>query len=129
MALSVVQQSPPSFPAGADVITETFHVVGTTSDVLVAPSRLAALPYDGTVIIEMQASANDSSNLITAVLQLPDGSTPLDGVRLPAGVTAGALNADDKYVVSVQAAQGGHILLQLTETGTTTAFVRVTLMP
>ncbi len=111
------------------MIVETFRLAATDLDVLAAPSRLAALPYNGTLIIEMQAQQSDGTNQFVVTIQLPDGSTPLDSVIIPDGATDGAINADDKYVVAVPATMGGHILIQATESGTAILMMRVTLMP
>ncbi len=111
------------------MIVESYALAATDSDVLAAPSRLAAIPYGGTLIIEMQANLNAAANNYAVTIQLPDGSTPLDAVTVPAGVTAGAINMDDKYTVSFPVAQGGHVLISATETGTTLMDFRCTLMP
>ena len=110
------------------MIVETFHLSATNTDLLVAPSRLAAIPYSGTLIIEMSAGNNDATNNFAVTVQLPNGDVPLDGVHLPVG-TAGAMDANDKYTVAFPVMQGGHVLLSFTETGSTTATVRCTLMP
>ncbi len=111
------------------MIVESFRISATTADVLAAPSRLAAIPYNGTLIIEMQAQQNDGTNQMAVTIQLPDGSTPLDAVAIPSGATDTAINADDKYVVSVPATAGGHITIAATESGTAILDMRVTLMP
>ena len=111
------------------MIVETYRIASTDSDILNAPSRLTSIPYDGQLILEFQASANDGTNYGELTVQLSDGSTPLENVRVPEGVTDGALNANDKYVVSVPAIQGGHIIVALTVNGTVATQVRATLMP
>ena len=111
------------------MIVESYYIVGTTGDILAAPSRMSSIPYNGTLIIEAQASDNDTTNTMSMTIQLSDGSTPLENVRIPKGVTADGLNMDDKYQVSFPVTQGGHVLASITETGTCTALVRVTLMP
>jgi len=111
------------------MIVEFFRLSATTADVLAAPSRLAAIPYNGMLIIEMQAQQSDGTNQFAVTIQLPDGSTPLEGVVIPDGAVDGALNADDKYVVSVPATAGGHILITATESGTAILMMRCTLMP
>ncbi len=111
------------------MIVEFFRLAATDLDVLAAPSRLASIPYNGQLIIEMQAQNSDGTNQFAITIQLPDGSTPLDAVVIPDGATDGALNADDKYVVVVPATMGGHILLQAVESGTAIMMIRATLMP
>lgn len=111
------------------MIAEAYRITATDTDVLAAPSRLAALPYNGNLVIEMQAQQNDASNYFEVTIQLPDGSTPLESVRIPSGATDTAINADDKYSVVVPATAGGHILVQATMTGTAVLDLRATLMP
>lgn len=97
----------------------------TDTDVL-ANTRLQSLPGPGAIIVELQASANDGTNGYTATLNLPDGATPMESVQVVAGVTAGALNANDKMLASYRATQGGKVTLSLTEAGTATCAYRVT---
>lgn len=111
------------------MIAETYELVASNTDVLAAPSRLAALPYAGVLVIEMQASTWDAANFWSVTIQLPDGSTPLDGFNPPDGATPGALNMDDKYTVSFPVTQGGHITIDCTETGTSLLYLRCTLTP
>lgn len=111
------------------MIVEVFHLAATDADVLAAPSRLSAIPYGGQLVIEFQSNLNDATNFWTVTIQLPDGSTPLEAQRIPAGATAGAINRDDKYTVSFPATQGGHFGISCTEAGTALLSVRATLMP
>lgn len=111
------------------MIVETYQIVGDDTDLLAAPSRLAAIPYDGQLILEFQADVNDASNYWEVTIQLPDGSTPLDAVRIPEGANAGSINLDDKYTVAFPVAQGGHVTVHCDETGTAVLDVRATLMP
>jgi len=100
----------------------------TNSDVL-ANTRLQTFAAPGVVIVELQASANDASNSFDATLNMPNGETPMETTRVPAGATAGALNNNDKLVASFRVGGGGHATLSLTETGTATCSYRVTFKP
>jgi len=111
------------------MIVEAFRLEATDQDVLIAPSRLAAIPYGGILILEFQAANNTLTAFWAVTVQMPNGDVPLDAVRIPEGVTDGALNADDKYQISVPATQGGHILVAAVETGTSVLLIRATLMP
>jgi hypothetical protein len=111
------------------MIAEFYRLEATNTDVLKAPSRLAAIPYNGTLILEMQAQQSDGTNQFTVTVQLPDGSTPIENMIIPDGATDGALNADDKYTIAVPATAGGHILVSATEGGTAVMMIRATLMP
>lgn len=111
------------------MIVETFLLSASDTDLLASPSRLASIPYQGILHLEFQAQHNDASNYFEVTVQLPDGSTPLDGVRPPKGVTAGGINGNDKYQVSFPVTQGGHVTVACTETGTAILDARATLMP
>jgi len=111
------------------MIVEWYTVSATDTDVLAAPSRLAAIPYAGTLTMEFQAEMSSDTNHFDLTVQLPNGDVPLDAVRLPNGVTAGSISTIDKYVVAFKVAQGGHVLVALTETGTAIVNCRFTLMP
>lgn len=111
------------------MIVEAFRIDATNADVLASPSRLNAIPYNGNLIIEMQSQNNDATNFMSLTVQLPNGDTPLDGVRIPAGAVDTSLNSEDKYQVSFFVTQGGHVTIALTETGSAVIDMRVTLMP
>lgn len=111
------------------MIVECVQITASDTDLLNAPSRLAAIPYAGTLVLEFQADVNDASNYWTVTIQLPDGSTPLDTVRIPEGANAGSINANDKYTVAFEVDQGGHVTVNCAETGTAVLDVRSTLMP
>lgn len=111
------------------MIVETYTLTATDTDVLNAPSRLAAIPYTGTLIMEFQAADNDGTNGFDLTIQLPNGATPLDSVDVPKGVTDGSWNDNDKYLVSFGVSKGGHVLVNLTLTGSSTCWARFTLMP
>lgn len=111
------------------MIVETYRLTATDTDMLAAPSRLAAIPYNGTLIMEFQAADNDGTNRFDLTIQLPDGSTPLDTVAAPTGVTDGCWHDDEKYTVAFAVAKGGHVLVEATETGTSTLWARFTLTP
>lgn len=111
------------------MIVESFQLAATNTDVLVAPSRLAAIPYSGMLVVEMQASINEVANHWEVTIQLPNGDVPMDGFIVPEGVNAGSLNADDKYTIAFPVAQGGHVLIAATETGVSVLDIRCTLTP
>lgn len=110
------------------MIIESFFLAATDADLLAAPSRLAAIPYNGTLTLEFSSNLNDATNSWAVTIQLPDGSTPLEAQRITAGVV-GQLNRETKYTTQFAVAQGGHLLVSCTETGTALLTVRATLMP
>lgn len=103
-------------------------LAASNTDVL-ANTRLQTFPSRGVVIVELQAEHNDGTNGFTATLNMPNGDTPMETTQVPAGVTAGGLNANDKLVASFRVAGGGHATLSLTEAGTSTCAYRVTFKP
>lgn len=111
------------------MIVESYQITADNTDLLAAPSRLAAIPYDGQLVLEFQADVNDASNYWEVTIQLPDGSTPLNNVRIPEGANAGSVNLNDKYSLAFPVAQGGHVTVDCDETGTAVLDVRATLMP
>lgn len=100
-------------------------LTGSDTDILNS-TDLQSIPANGVVIVELQASANDGTNGFTSSLAMPGGQTPFNGLQVPAGVTAGAINADDKYIGTFRVTQGGHVTLSATEAGTATLAYRVT---
>lgn len=111
------------------MIAEWYTISATNSDLLSSPSRLASIPYSGVLTLEFQAEMSDDTNHYDVTLQLPDGSTPLDGTRMPKGATAGAVNSRDKYQLSIPVSVGGHVTVNCVETGTAIMNIRATLMP
>lgn len=110
------------------VITVTGFEAATASDVLQA-TRLQTVPSNGILLIEIQAADNVAANSYAASLQLPGGETPFTGMLVPGGATAGlAGNIDSRlaYRGSFPIRQGGHCVLDFTETGDTEVFWRVT---
>lgn len=111
------------------IIKEFFYISASNTDLLAAPSRLAAIPKDGVLTLEFSALDSDSSNHYDLTIQTPEGDVPLDGVQVPAsGNTADVeFNRDTKLKLQFTARQGGHFLISLTETGTANMAVMATL--
>lgn len=109
-------------------ITVTGFEAATNADVLQG-TRLQTVPSNGVLLVEMQAADNVAANSYAAALQLPSGKTPFTGMLVPGGRTAGLagnLDSDMAYRGSYRIAQGGHAVLDFTETGDTEVFWRVT---
>lgn len=111
------------------MIVETFDLQATNADVLVAPSRLAAIPYSGTLTLEFGASNISASHTWKITLQLPNGEVPIDDQLVTSCGAAGTLDDNTKYTLTFPVAQGGHVLLAATLSGTSTLMIRATLMP
>lgn len=103
------------------IIKETYLLTATTADVLEAPSRLAAIPANGVMTLELSATDCDTTNYATTTIQLPDGSNPVQDVHIPYnGVSTAdvAMKDDCELQFQFSVAKGGHLLLSITEAGT-----------
>lgn len=127
MALPVARLA--AMAARGSMIVETYQLAASDTDVLAAPSRLASIPYAGLLTLEFQSDVCDASNYYSLTLQLPNGDVPCDSILIPEGRNAGSINAEDKYVIQIPVAVGGHVTVNLVETGTSTMLVRATLNP
>lgn len=103
-------------------------LTATTADLL-NDTRLQTLPANGVLTVEFQADEQSATNNFTVSVQLPGGDTPMNGASIPAGVTSGALNANDKTQASFLVQQGGHVTISATETGTAVLAYRITYSP
>ena len=107
-----------------EMIVESGLIEASNSDVLNG-TRLQTAPSNGNLAIELQASTFTSTDQAAISIQLPNGDTPLNSVPVPAGVGTGSLNLNDKTVVAVPIAQGGHIVIGVTVTGTVALTYRI----
>jgi len=113
------------------IIVLTGFVTGTDADVLQG-TRLQTFPEAGTLAFEMIAADNVAANHYVTSIQLPSGDTPLNGVLVPAGATAGLAGVmDDRLSLRLRfkIGQGGHCVFSFTETGDTEVFWRLTFTP
>ncbi len=108
------------------LIKESFSLVATDADILAAPSRLAAIPGQGSLTFEVSASDADLTNFGTLTLQLPDGSIPFEDLLIPFSGSSAEQQMDSLLQLSVTMSvpQGGHVLLSYTENGTV-AFILI----
>ena len=104
--------------------------VATNSDILQG-TRLQTVPAGGVLTFELQARVNDSGNNITVSVQMPNGDTPLNSVRVPACNPAldGVIDERQNLTVSFPIMQGGHCVFSTEETGTSSMAWRVTYTP
>ncbi len=110
--------------AGLEAASNTDILQGT---------RLQTVPSNGWLSFEMQAADAVAANSYSVDIQLPNGSTPLNGTLIPgnsdvAGV-AGVLNERDALKVRFRIAQGGHCVFACVEVGDTEFTWRVTFTP
>ena len=101
---------------------------GTNSDILQG-TRLQTVPQGGYLTFEIQSNLNTNTDFYTVSIQMPNGDTPINGVRVPAGATSYALNNNDKTQITLPVAQGGHTVFSCEETGGTELIWRVTYTP
>jgi len=112
----------------AGVIVLSDQIVATDADIL-SGTRLQTVPAGGFLTFEVQASTNSSANNYSISVQMPNGDTPMNGVRVPAGPTDGGINNNDKMMITLPIQQGGHTVFSTNKTGTGSLFYRVTYSP
>lgn len=102
----------------------------SNSDILQG-TRLQTVPAGGMLTFELQATLNDSSHNYTVSVQMPNGDTPLNNVRVPGTtpVDTGIIDERQNLTVSFPIMQGGHCVFSCVETGDTSMAWRVTYTP
>ena len=103
----------------------------TNADILQG-TRLQTVPAGGFLTFELQASDNDATNNYTVSVQMPDGDTPMNGVRIPCGNStglAGVIDERTNLTASFPVSQGGHAVFSCTEIGDSELTWRVTYTP
>ncbi len=114
----------------AMIMVTSFDAASNTD--ILQGTRLQTVPSNGILTFEIQAADNVAANHYTATIQLPKGGTPIDGVLVPGGATAGLAGIiDDRLALKLRfrIEQGGHCVFAITETGDTECFSRVTFTP
>lgn len=112
----------------ANVIVLSSTESATNTDILQG-TRLQTVPSGGFLTFEMQSNENTSTDNVEVSIQMPNGDTPLNGVRIPKGETSNALNINDKTQITLPIAQGGHTVFSVTETGNSALVWRVSYTP
>lgn len=102
----------------------------TNTDILQG-TRLQTVPAGGILTFELQALTNDASNNFAVSIQMPNGDTPLNNVKVPGcnPALAGVIDERQNLTVSFPIMQGGHCVFSATETGACTLAWRVTYTP
>lgn len=102
----------------------------TNSDILQG-TRLQTVPAGGVLTFELQSSLNETSHNYAVSVQMPNGDTPLNNVRVPCcnPSLGGVIDERQNLTVSFPIMQGGHCVFSCTETGTATLAWRVTYTP
>jgi len=103
---------------------------GTNADILQG-TRLQTVPAGGILTFELQAQENNSSNNFTVSVQMPNGDTPLNNVRVPAAnpSAVGVIDERQNLTISFPIMQGGHCVFSCVETGVHNLAWRVTYTP
>ena len=114
--------------AGVIVLSSTEG--GSNTDILQG-TRLQTVPAGGFLTFEMQASQNYDANNYEVSIQMPNGDTPLNSVRVPGSNPneSGVIDERQKLMITLPIQQGGHTVFSCTETGTATLTWRVTYSP
>jgi hypothetical protein len=102
----------------------------TNADILQG-TRLQTVPQGGILTFELQAEKSDSTNICSVSIQMPNGDTPLNSVRVPGcnPALAGVIDERQNLTVSFPITQGGHCVFSVTEAGTNFLSWRVTYTP
>lgn len=114
--------------AGVIVLSD---VESATNTDILQGTRLQTVPAGGFLTFEMCAENNQAADFAAVSIQMPNGDTPLNGVRVP-GTNPGAFGVIDdrqKLMITLPIAQGGHTVFSMEETGTTAMAWRVTYTP
>ena len=102
----------------------------TNADILQG-TRLQTVPAGGVLTFELQAEENSTTNNYAVSIQMPNGDTPLNNVRVPAcnPALAGVIDERQNLTVSFPIMQGGHCVFSATELGAAALTWRVTYTP
>ncbi len=102
------------------LIKESFLLAADNADIFAAPSRLAAIPSDGVLSLEMSASQCSPTNHALVTLQLPGGDIPFENLHIPfsGNTTEQTMDNDLEMLIQVEVKAGGHVLLSYDEVGT-----------
>ncbi len=102
----------------------------SNSDILQG-TRLQTVPAGGILTFELQTTSNSAAVFNTVSIQMPNGDTPLNNVRVPATNPAadGIIDERQNLTVSFPITQGGHCVFSTVETGANGFTWRVTYTP
>mgnify|MGYP003988985057 CR=1 FL=1 len=106
------------------------YETATNADILQG-TRLQTVPQGGVLTFELQALVNNAGNNNVVSIQMPNGDTPLNNVRVPGSNPSldGVIDERQNLTVSFPIMQGGHCVFSTTESGTSILTWRVTYTP
>ena len=112
------------------MIYESGIVTATTADLL-SGGRLNAIPYGGTLTIELLADLNSATNNYAVTIQKPNGDVPIDAQVVPGSNPSlgGLLGERQLPRMSVRAKPGRHFTVTRTGAGTALCNWRAVLSP
>lgn len=112
------------------MILEGGIVTATTADLL-STGRLNAIPYNGTLTLDLLSDLGTAAANYTVTVQLPNGDVPIDAQQIPSGNPAVVGVMDERQLLRLvfPATQGGHFTVALVETGTAVLTWRAVLNP
>lgn len=104
--------------------------LASNSDILQG-TRLQTVPAGGVLTFELQGGNSTSTDNFTVSVQMPNGDTPLNSVRVPSCNPAlqGVIDERQNLTVSFPIMQGGHCVFSSSMTGSTSLAWRVTYTP
>ena len=104
-------------------------IVSATNTDLMTTGRLNTIPYSAPVVFEFSADKADATDNFSLTIQLPSGDVPVDGQLVPAARDAnvGYLNENELVRFVFMGTQGGHFIVNLTQTGVAIVTYRIVL--
>lgn len=107
------------------------NFLSATNTDLLNGTRLQSAPRNGLMTFQFQADLANATNNFVVSIQLPSGDTPLDGVLVPGDNASlgGVIDTRQMLQVTMPIAQGGHVVVSLTETGAAICTYRITFTP
>ena len=102
----------------------------TNADILQG-TRLQTVPAGGGLTFELQSNNNNSTNNYAVSVQMPNGDTPLNNVKVPSCNPSlnGVIDERQNLTVSFPIMQGGHCVFSCAEVGASRLAWRVTYTP
>jgi hypothetical protein len=112
------------------LISESYILTASNTDILAAPSRLAAIPRGGVLTLEYSATNSNATHNWTITAQTPEGDVPFEDLRVPYNGYSSdvVMHTDTRLRFQFRATQGGHFLLSATETGTSNLYLVASLV-
>jgi len=107
------------------------NVIDTSDTDVLNGTRLNAIPYNGTLTVDVSVDINTDLINASLTVQLPNGDVPIDSQRVVANGDGAAGVLDERTLIrfTFPATQGGHFNISLILNGAVTAVWRAVLRP